>query len=257
MERLQKIISHAGIASRRAAEQMIVDGRVKVDGVVVRELGIQADPDVNVIEVDGKKIERAESPVYFLLYKPKGYVTTAKDERGRKTVLDLVSDVKERIYPVGRLDYGTEGALLMTNDGALTNAMLHPKSEVHKTYLARVDGFVSLAEVQKLRHGVELEDGMTSPARVKIVERDEKNDVTKLELTIHEGRNRQVRRMCEAVGHPVINLKRTEFAGLNLSGLKRGEYRPLTDSEIDYLYELGNLPQRSASPSADKEKSKK
>ncbi len=241
MERLQRIIARAGIASRRMAEKMILDGRVAVDGVIVSELGSQADIEKNEIFVDGKKIETAERPVYFLLYKPKGYITTTNDDRGRKTVLSLLPDVKERIYPVGRLDYNTEGALLLTNDGTLTNALLHPKNEVYKTYLARVEGIITQKDLQTLRHGVMLDDGITAPARVRIVEQNEKNDTTKMEITIHEGRNRQIRRMCEAVEHPVINLKRLEFAGLNLSGLRRGTYRTLSNEEIAYLYDISNI----------------
>lgn len=240
MERLQKIISRAGAASRRAAEQMIAEGRVTVDGVVAKT-GAQAD-ESQTICIDGKPLHGAESHVYFLLNKPKGYISTAKDDRGRKTVLDLLSEVKTRIYPVGRLDNGTEGLLLLTNDGELMNGLLHPAREVWKTYAAQVEGSFSKQEVQTLKNGVPLEDGMTAPAKVRVLDWDDRTGRTKVEISIHEGKNRQVRRMCEAVGHPVRALKRTEFAGLNLSGVKRGEYRTLTEEEVAYLYEVAGLP---------------
>ena len=243
MERLQKIISQAGIASRRAAEKMIEEGRVTVDGVVA-SLGAQADADSQTICVDGQPICRAEAHVYFLLNKPKGYISTAKDDRGRKTVLDLLPEVDARIYPVGRLDNGTEGLLLLTNDGELMNGLLHPAREVWKTYIAQVEGRLEKPELQKLKNGVTLEDGVTAPAKVRVLDWDQKSGRTKLEISIHEGKNRQVRRMCEAVGHSVQALKRTEFAGLSLSGVKRGEYRALSADEVAYLYELANLPMR-------------
>ena len=239
MERLQKLLARAGIASRRAAEKLIEDGRVTVDGETVC-LGAQADAAQD-IRVDGKPIRAAEAHVYFLLNKPKGYLSTAKDDRGRKTVLDLLPDVAERVFPVGRLDGRTEGLLLLTNDGALTNGLLHPAREIWKTYEAQVEGRVTQAKLRKLRSGVELEDGPTAPAKVRILDRNEQQDRTKLEIMIHEGRNRQIRRMCEAVEHRIRALKRTEFAGLNLSGVKRGAYRPLTAEEVAYLYELARL----------------
>ena len=243
MERLQKIISQAGIASRRAAEKMIEEGRVTVDGVVA-SLGAQADADSQTICVDGEPIRRAEAHVYFLLNKPKGYISTAKDDRGRKTVLDLLPEVDARIYPVGRLDNGTEGLLLLTNDGELMNGLLHPAREVWKTYIAQVEGRLEKPEMQKLKNGVALEDGVTAPAKVRVLDWDQKSGRTKIEISIHEGKNRQVRRMCEAVGHSVQALKRTEFAGLSLSGVKRGEYRALSADEVAYLYELANLLMR-------------
>lgn len=239
MERLQKIISRAGVASRRAAEQMIEEGRVTVDGVVAK-IGAQADVSQTIC-VDGKPLQRAEAHVYYLLNKPKGYISTAKDERGRKTVLDLLPEVKARIYPAGRLDNDTEGLLLLTNDGELMNGLLHPAREVWKTYAAQVEGSFSKQELQTLKNGVSLEDGVTAPAKIRVLDWDDRKGRTKVEITIHEGKNRQVRRMCEAVGHPVHALKRTEFAGLNLSGVKRGEYRKLTAEEVAYLYEIAGL----------------
>ena len=233
--RLQKIISQAGIASRRAAEAMILEGRVQVDGVIVRELGVKYDPAQVEIKVDGKAVRSAENHVYYLLNKPKGYVSTASDERGRRTVLDLLPEVKERIYPIGRLDMNTEGLLLLTNDGELMNGLLHPRYEVQKTYVARIAKGLSEEEITALREGVKLEDGLTAPARVRVLA--EEPGRTRVEITIHEGRNRQVRRMFQAVGHEVLALKRTAFAGLTLEGVKRGEHRALADDEIKMLYD--------------------
>lgn len=233
--RLQKIISQAGLASRRAAEAMILEGRVQVDGVTVRELGGKYDPAQVEIKVDGKAISAAEAHVYYLLNKPKGYVSTASDERGRRTVLDLLPEVKERIYPIGRLDMNTEGLLLLTNDGELMNGLLHPRYEVKKTYVARIAKGLAEEELRALQEGVRLEDGMTAPARARVL--DEKPGRTRVEITIHEGRNRQVRRMFQAVGHEVLALKRTAFAGLTLQGVRRGEHRALTDEEVKMLYD--------------------
>ena len=237
-ERLQKIISRAGIASRRAAEKMIQEGRVSLNGKIVTEAGMKADAERDEILVDGKAVQRAEEHVYFLLNKPKGYLSTAKDERGRKTVLDLLPEVEQRIYPVGRLDNNTEGLLLLTNDGELMNGLLHPSKEIYKTYLARVSGEVTEEKLQALRKGVQLEDGLTAPARARVLEQELRGGLTRVEVIIHEGRNRQVRRMFAAIGCDVKALKRTEFAGLNLSGVHRGEHRSLTMEELAYLREV-------------------
>lgn len=239
--RLQKIISQAGIASRRAVETMILEGRVEVNGAVVRELGGKFDPAQVEIRVDGKVIRAAVAHVYYLLNKPKGYVSTASDERGRRTVLELLPGVKERIYPIGRLDMNTEGLLLLTNDGELMNGLLHPRYEVQKTYVARIASALSEEELRTLRNGVQLDDGLTAPAKVRVLE--ETPGRVRVEIAIHEGRNRQVRRMFKAVGHEVLALKRTVFAGLTLEGVKRGNYRPLTEDEVRMLYEkAGRMP---------------
>ena len=240
-ERLQKILSQAGVASRRAAEKLIAEGRVTVNGELVTEPGSKADLSRDRIAVDGREIQGEEEKVYFLLNKPKGYISTARDERGRKTVLDLLAEVPERIYPIGRLDNATEGLLLLTNDGELMNALLHPKYEVHKTYLARLRGIPTEAELARLREGIELEDGMTAPARARLVEQSPERNESRVEIIIHEGRNRQVRRMCSAIGHEVTALKRTEFAGLSLSGTARGHYRRLTDTELAHLKTLAGM----------------
>lgn len=241
MERLQKLISGAGIASRRAAEKMIAEGRVTVDGCTVTQMGVLADPAKQRICVDGKSLAKRERLVYFMLHKPRGYISTAKDEKGRRTVLDLLPGIHERIYPVGRLDSNTEGLLLLTNDGRLMQGLLHPRHEIHKVYVAQVEGHVTAEAVGRLRRGVPLADGMTAPAEVRILARDGAHDRTQLEIVLHEGRNRQVRRMCEAVGYAVRRLKRIAFAGLDLSGLRCGAFRQLTKEEIRFLYDLTNL----------------
>ncbi|MBP8599339.1 MAG: rRNA pseudouridine synthase [Selenomonas sp.] len=240
-ERLQKIISQAGLASRRAAEKIILDGRVQVDGQVIQELGRKFDPLQHKIIVDGRPLQAPEHHVYFLLNKPKGYLSTAKDDRGRRTVLDLIPESEARIYPVGRLDNNTEGLLLLTNDGALMNGLLHPKYEVQKTYVARITGQPSEAVLDKLRQGIQLEDGWTAPAVVQLLQQGDGE--SQVSITIHEGRNRQVRRMFAAIHCDVKALKRIAFAGLNLSGVKRGQHRPLTAKEVTALYKLAGLKQ--------------
>lgn len=234
MERIQKLISRAGAASRREAERLIKEGRVSLNGRVVTELGIQAD-ETDEIAIDGVAIGKEKAKLYFLLNKPKGYLSTVKDDRGRKTVVDLLAEVHEYIYPIGRLDYDTEGLLLLTNDGELMNGLLHPRYEVKKTYLAKVRGMVTPEKLQKFRSGIELEDGMTAPAEARLVEYNEQGNWSKVKVVIHEGRNRQVRRMFSAVGHDVIALKRIAFGGLTLEGVSRGKYRELTADEVAKL----------------------
>ena len=236
-ERLQKIISEAGIASRRKAEELIVGGRVTVNGKVVSELGTKVVRGRDTIAVDGKPLGIAKK-FYILLNKPKGVITSLHDPEGRQTVADYISDIPARLYPVGRLDYATEGLLLLTNDGNLTNGLLHPSQEIFKTYIAEVAGIPTEEKLDLLRAGIRLEDGQTAPARVRILERDEDKGRTQLEIIIHEGRNRQVRRMCEAIGHPVNKLKRVKFAFLTLEGVRRGKYRHLEREEVDRLREL-------------------
>ncbi|GFO70561.1 pseudouridine synthase [Geomonas limicola] len=229
-ERLQKILSQAGVASRRESETIIQQGRVAVNGVVVTELGTKADPDQDSITVDGKELVISEKRVYILLYKPVGYMTTMKDPEGRPIVTDLLKGVKERVYPIGRLDYNTEGLLLLTNDGALANLLMHPSHEVDKGYLVRVSGMVSESQMDKLAKGVMLEDGMTAPAKVLPVSESENNSW--ISITIHEGRYRQVRRMCEAVGLSVVRLKRSRYDFLEIGELKPGEFRFLSPEEV-------------------------
>ncbi|MDO8446692.1 MAG: pseudouridine synthase [Deltaproteobacteria bacterium] len=236
LERIQKVIARAGIASRREAEKLISEGRVTLNGKVVEELGTKVDTDKDYIKVDGKLITRPEPKAYLILYKPRGYVTTTSDPEGRPTIMELLERVKGRVFPVGRLDYDTEGLILCTNDGDLTHRLQHPSHEVPKTYFAKVEGVPTPEEITKLRKGIKLEDGMTAPAKVKLVRKVDANSW--LEITIHEGRNRQVKRMVEAIGHPIIKLKREGLAFLTLGDLKSGEFRHLTAEEIKKLKEI-------------------
>lgn len=234
-ERLQKLIAAAGLASRRQAEEWISAGRVTVNGRPA-VLGDRADLAVDRVEVDGRPIAGAERKVYLLLHKPAGYVTSRSDPQGRAVVTDLVSDVKARLFSVGRLDYNTEGLLLLTNDGELAHRLAHPRHEVEKTYLVRVRGRLPEEARRCLEKGIVLEDGPTAPARVEKLRATSTH--TWFEITIHEGRNRQVRRMCEAVGYPVSRLKRIRFAFLDLGHLAPGEYRYLTPEEVKRLQRL-------------------
>ena len=235
-ERLQKLISRAGLASRREAENFITAGRVTVDGKVVTTLGARADAAKNKICVDGKKLSFDVEKIYLLLNKPEGFLSTAKDSRGNKTVMDLVKDVSARVYPCGRLDLNSAGLILMTNDGELMNGLLHPKFKVAKTYRVKVEGELTAKKISQLCNGVELEDGLTSPAEINLLN-VEKNSAT-LEITIREGRNRQIRRMLAAVGCNVKKLTRIKFAGLTLDGVQVGKHRRLTNKEIKSLYKL-------------------
>ncbi len=235
LERLQKILSGAGVASRREAEGIIVAGRVAVNGAVVTELGSKADPEKDRITLDGKPLRLKAERIYLLLYKPSGYVTTLKDPEGRPLVTDLLKGVGERVYPVGRLDYNTEGLLLLTNDGDWANRLMHPRHEVEKEYLVKVRGRVDREQVRRLAGGVDLEEGRTAPARVQVVHESERN--TRLSITIHEGRYRQVRRMCEAVSLTVASLKRTRYGSLDLGELRPGEFRRLTPLEVRQIGE--------------------
>ena len=231
-ERLQKVLAHAGVGSRRAVEEMIADGRIKVNGKRA-ELGRRIDPQKDKVEVDGSVVPLRADLVYYLLNKPEGVVTTAGDPQGRPTVLDVV-DSEDRVWPVGRLDIGSEGAIILTNDGDLTLRLTHPRYHVPRTYMAQVQGAVGHKVLTKLARGVELEDGMTSPARVGLLERVPGGSL--VEITITEGRNRQVRRMFEAVGHPVTRLVRRAIGPLELGRLKPGDYRRLSPTEVQSLY---------------------
>ncbi|MEA1960053.1 MAG: pseudouridine synthase [Bacillota bacterium] len=231
--RLSKYLAQAGVASRRHAETLIQNGKVKVNGTVITELGTSIDPDCDLVEYNTITI-RSEKQVYLLLNKPAGVISSASDPQGRKTVIDLLKNVEERVYPVGRLDYDTEGLLLLSNDGNFTNHMIHPRYKMEKTYEALVRGKVTEKALTLLRQGVSLEDGQTAPAKVRVL--DWTSDKTVLEIVIHEGKKRQVKRMCDAVGYRVISLKRTAFAFLTLEGVKTGAYRTLEKHEIDRLY---------------------
>jgi len=230
--RLQKYLAQCGVASRRKAEEYIRDGKVRVNGLIVTELGVKVSPDDRV-EVDGKPVKPENNKVYILLHKPRGYVTTVSDPEGRKTVLELVQGINERVYPVGRLDYDTSGLLLLTNDGDFANLLMHPRHEILKVYIATVKGKPTDEAIERLKTGVRIDDYVTAPAFVKVLNYYENK--TKLEITIHEGRNRQIRKMCEKIGHPVIRLKRIAYGNLELGGLKPGEWRFLTDKEVKQL----------------------
>ena len=232
-ERLQKVLAQAGVASRREAEEYITAGRVKVNGKVVKELGTKVGPDAFIM-VDGHPIHR-ERKTYLLFYKPRGVVTTMKDPEGRKSIADFVKDIPQRVYPVGRLDYNTEGLLLLTNDGELAQAMTHPSHEVNKTYEVTVPGIVPQEKLDLLRVGVKLEDGMTAPAIVDLMGYDYEKNLTRFTVIIHEGRNRQVRRMCDYIGFPVRYLRRVQMGTLTLDGLRKGDCRELFNEEIEEL----------------------
>jgi pseudouridine synthase len=247
-DRLQKILSQAGVASRRAAEKLIAEGRVSVNGTTVREMGTKADPAVDDIRVDGRRIKRAERLRYILLNKPAGYVTTRSDPQRRPTVIDLLRGVRDYVYPVGRLDYDTEGLLLLTNDGDLAAKLTHPRHGVERTYEARVAGTPGVDALERLRQGIPLDGRRTQPADVDLISRRAKGDERDalLRITIREGRNRQVRRMCEAVGHPVKTLARTGIGPLTDRHLKPGMWRELRAEELRALKKSAATPQAAA-----------
>ena len=240
-ERLQKYLANNGIAARRKCEEYILEGRVKVNGQVATELGTKINPEIDVVEFDEKKVEKVEQHVYILLNKPIGYVTTVKDQFDRPTVLDLVK-TKEKVIPVGRLDMYTSGALLLTNDGEFVNKITHPKNEVEKTYTVTVKGIVNNEDVEKLENGVEIpmddETFVTGKAKVKILKTEEEKNFSRLQITIHEGKNREVRKMCEAIGRKVLALHRRKIGNLDVKSLKIGQWRYLSDYEIKKLLEL-------------------
>lgn len=235
MERLQKVIANAGIASRRKAEDLIKEGRVTVNNEVVKELGTKVTTK-DVIKVDEKEI-RKENKVYYLLNKPRGIITSVTDDKERKTVVDLIP-CNERIYPVGRLDYDTTGVLLLTNDGDFANILMHPKKEVEKEYIVKVKGIVKGDAINELKNGVIIDGRKTEKARVKLRKTDYKTNTSMLSVTIHEGRNHQVKKMLESVGFPVLKLKREREFIFDLKGLKSGEYRKLTPKEVAIVYSL-------------------
>jgi pseudouridine synthase len=237
-ERLHKALARAGVASRRHVEKMITEGHIRVNGKPVDQLGTQIDPDKDEVFVDGKRVQLSSDEiyerVYFLLNKPPKVLTTSKDERGRKTVLDLVLGAAEgRIYPVGRLDYDAEGALLLTNDGELTNQLIHPRHKVPKTYMVKVKGVPAEDKLDKLRRGIYLEDGPTGPCEIEVVSKAKVNTWVRVVLT--QGKNRQIKRMFWRIEHPVQRLVRSHFGGISTKGLEPGQYRALTKRELTYL----------------------
>lgn len=238
-ERIHKIIAKAGVTSRRKAEGLILEGRVKVDGRTVTELGTAVDPENCRITVDGKPIPTTTEKLYIVLNKPRGFITSLHDPEGRPTVLDLLKKVKGRVFPVGRLDYDAEGLLLLTNDGDFANKMLHPRHQVPRTYLVKVKGSPASETIRKLRAGIPLADGITLPAHVAFLEKTANNSWVR--ITVREGRNNLIKRMFEAAGHRVLKLKRIRFGSLTLENLRPGEYRMLLSQEITKLMKELNV----------------
>lgn len=235
MERLQKYISSCGIASRRKSEELIINGKVKVNDKIIKELGYKVNDNDTVI-VNGKEIYRKEKE-YYLLYKPEKYISSVKDEKDRQTVIDLIK-TKEKIFPVGRLDYDTSGLLLLTNDGELTNILTHPRGNVEKVYIAKITGIITSNDIKKLENGIVIDGVKTKKAIAKIQKIDKKNNKSYVEIAITEGRNHQVKNMFASLGFNVLKLKRIKYAFLTLDGLRKGEYRTLTIKEIKQLYSL-------------------
>ena len=233
-ERLQKYLAECGLASRRKCEELILQGKVKVNNQIVTELGVKVNPEKDIVKFEDKEVKPTSKMVYILLNKPIGYVTTADDQFGRDTVLDLVK-VKERIVPVGRLDMYTSGALILTNDGDFVYKVTHPKHEIEKTYTVTVKGIIKNEEVEQLRKGVKIDDYITKPAKVKILKTDIEKNISRLEIVIHEGKNRQVRKMCESVGRKVLALHRSKIGKIGVKDIELGKWRYLKDREIQEL----------------------
>lgn len=248
MERLQKLLSSAGVASRRASEELITQGRVEVNGEVVRTLGTKADPTRDTIKVDGRRLRFDIRVRYILLNKPKNVVTTRKDPEGRRTVIELLKGVREYVYPVGRLDYDSEGLLLLTSDGDLAAKLTHPRHAVERVYEAMVVGSPAEEDLEKLRRGIFLDGARTAPAQVRRAGTVGKGrqELTKLTITLREGRNRQVRRMCASIGHQVRKLTRTRMGPIKLGDLRPGHWRDLTEREVRLLREAASPPRPGA-----------
>lgn len=238
MERIQKLIANSGYCSRRKAEELIEKGKVKLNGNIIREMGVLAS-NSDIIEVEGKVITKDDQKVYILLNKPRGVLTTTKDDKERTTVIDVIN-IAKRVYPVGRLDYDTTGLLLLTNDGDLTNLLLHPSNNIEKMYVAKISGIISGTEMRQLENGVVIDGIKTARANLKLRKIDKNKKTSIVEITIHEGRNHQVKKMFEKVGYEVLKLKRERVAFLDLKGLKSGEYRYLTVKEVKKLYSLND-----------------
>ena len=233
--RLQKFMADCGVASRRKCEEYILAGLVTVNGKMINELGVKVNPVTDKVEYNGKILKQASNNIYILLNKPIGYVTTVKDQFSRDTVLDLVKDVKERVVPVGRLDMYTSGALILTNDGEFVYKVTHPKYEIEKTYVATLSGIIENDAIEKLQSGVNIEEYITKPAKVRILKTDTEKNISRVEITIHEGKNREVRKMCEAVGYKVMALHRSKIGKLGVKDLRIGQWRYLTKKEVEYF----------------------
>ncbi len=244
-ERLQKFLSENGIASRRKSEELILQGLIKVNGKVITELGTKINPEKDEVEYNNRKVNKVNKKVYILLNKPIGYVTTVKDQFDRDTVLDLLKDVKERVVPVGRLDMYTSGALLLSNDGNFINLVTHPKNEIEKTYNVTIAGIVTDEEITKLKDGVQIENNgqtyITKNAKVKILKVDKEKDFSRIQITIHEGKNREVRKMCEAIGKKVLALHRSKIANLDVKDLSLGKWRYLSEKEVKDILRLAKV----------------
>ncbi|WP_455789172.1 pseudouridine synthase, partial [Clostridium butyricum] len=223
-ERLQKYMASCGIASRRKCEELILLGKVKVNGNIIEELGFKVNPLKDIVEYDGRVITKEERKVYIMLNKPEDVITSVKDEKDRKTVIDIVK-VNERIFPIGRLDYDSSGLILLTNDGELYNKIIHPRVELDKKYVAVVKGEVSLDDKEKFESGIDIGGYITAPAKLKMLEYSHRKDLSTIEVCIHEGKNRQIRKMCSAINHEVMSLKRVSIGNIRLGQLKKGEYR--------------------------------
>ena len=234
MERLQKFIAASGYTSRRKAEELIKDGKVKVNGKIIKEMGVKVSGN-DLVEINGEILKKEENKEYYLLNKPRGIITAVSDDKRRKTVVDLIKTDK-RIYPVGRLDYDTTGALILTNDGELANLLMHPKTNINKVYIAKVTNFVNKLDLNKLQRGVIIDGKKTSKAKAKLKKYDKKTNTSIVELTIHEGRNHQVKKMFESLGYEVLKLKREKYDFLDVLNLKSGEYRTLNIKEVKKLY---------------------
>jgi len=231
-DRLQKVMAQCGVASRRKCEELILSHRVSVHSQIITQLGTKVDIDSDIIVVDGKIIEKEKNKVYIMLNKPEGYVTTVKDEKSRKTIMDLIN-VEERIYPIGRLDYDSSGLLLLTNDGSIYNNLIHPKKIIDKVYIAKVEGIFTSKEIESFEKGIDIGGYITASSSIEILA--EEKSYSKVKITIHEGKNRQIRRMCSALSHDIISLKRVSIGNLNLGKLEKGQWRYLNKEEIEYI----------------------
>lgn len=236
-ERLQKYMASCGVASRRKCEELILEGKVKVNGILVNELGVKVDQSKDIVEYNGEIIKKEEKKIYIMLNKPEGYICSVKDEKDRKTILDLVK-VDERIYPIGRLDYDSSGLIILTNDGDIYNKIIHPRKEIIKKYIAVVKNKITDNDIKSFEKGIDIGGYITAPSLIKILSYDEDKNISTVEVHIHEGKNRQIRRMCSALNHEVISLKRVAIGEIKLAYLKRGEYRELNSEEIKYIYSL-------------------
>ena len=244
-ERLQKYMARCGVASRRKCEEIILEGKIKVNGTIITEVGTKINPEKDIVEYNNNIIKVEEKKVYIMLNKPEGYITSVKDEKGRKTVLDIVN-VEERIYPIGRLDYDSSGLLILTNDGSIYNNIIHPRVSIKKNYIAVCKGKFSENDINRFKKGIDIGGYVTAEADIEVISEEKRFNKRKncdeilstVEISIHEGKNRQIRRMCSSLNHEVISLKRVSIGNIKLGYLKKGEWRPLTDSELNYIRSL-------------------